>query len=185
MENTVNITCSLRRATVGDAEMFVAWRAQPSVRRYQPILQLSIEEMRSTLGGRAREQVSPVFDGKVQWVVLADEIPAGWVSLTVVNRSNAIANVGYTISEEFRGHRLASRGLRLACAIAFDREGLAIDRIEANCTTTNIASAKTLESAGFAQEGIARGYLIIDGTRVDHFRYSRLATDPFNSRLTP
>ncbi|MEJ7838967.1 MAG: GNAT family protein [Thermomicrobiales bacterium] len=173
------MSCSLRRATAYDAEIFVAWRAQASVRRYQPILQLSVAEMASTLGDRAQEELAPTFNGKVQWVILADDIPAGWISLTVVNRSNAIANVGYTISEEFRGHRLAGRGLILASAVAFERTGLAIERIEANCTVTNIASAKTLDYAGYTQEGIARGHLIIDGARVDHYRYGRLATDLF------
>jgi RimJ/RimL family protein N-acetyltransferase len=178
VETNMSVTCSLRRATRDDAPLFVHWRAQPSVRRYQPILQLGVDEMAATLENREIDSLDSSFNGKVQWVIQADNQPAGWVSLTVVSRSHAVANAGYTISEEFRGHRLASRGLILACDIAFDPDQLAIERIEANCTVTNLASAKTLEYAGFTREGIARGHLIIDGIREDHFRYGRLMTDP-------
>jgi ribosomal-protein-alanine N-acetyltransferase len=178
VEQRVEVTCALRRATGDDAERFVAWRAEPSVREFQPVLQLPVEVMRQALAERAHAPLDPEFAGKVNWVILANGEPAGWVSITVVNRDHAQANAGYTISEAYRGHRLAGRALRLACEIAFDPAQLALQRIEANCTVTNIASAKTLEYAGFTQEGIARGHLIIRGERVDHFRYGRLYTDP-------
>ena len=172
------VSCSLRRASADDAAMFVRWRGQPSVRQYQPIVQLSVDEMAASLDHRAFEPISPTFNDKIQWVILADEVPAGWVSMTVVSRSHAIANAGYTIAEEFRGCRLAGRALIQACEIAFDRNGLAIDRIEASSAVSNVASAKTLEFAGFTREGIARGHLIINGIREDHYRYGRLASDP-------
>jgi RimJ/RimL family protein N-acetyltransferase len=179
LEQPMTVSCTLRRATADDAELFVAWRELPSVRKYQPILQRPAEEMRKILANRATDPIDPSFTGKLQMVILADGVPAGWVSIDVLNRSHAIGAAGYTIAEEFRGHRLASRGLIQACELAFSPDGLALERIEANCTVTNAASARTLELAGFRQEGISRGYLIIDGIRVDHFRYARLATDPY------
>lgn len=176
--SNMTVACDIRRATVDDARFFVAWRAEPSVRKYQPILQIPVEEMAAILDKRAAVPLDPSFSGKAQWVILADNQPAGWVSLTVVHRAHAAGNVGYTVSEAFRGHQLAGRALRLVCEIAFDPSGLGLERLEANCTVTNIASAKTLEYAGFRREGIARGHLIIDGARVDHYRYGRLHTDP-------
>jgi ribosomal-protein-alanine N-acetyltransferase len=182
VEPIMTVECTLRRATAADAELFVAWRAQPSVRKYQPIAQLSVAQMRRVLGDRSNAPIDPSFDGKLQLVILADGEPAGWVSIAVVNRAHAYGNAGYTIAEEFRGHRLASRGLIEACELSFAKDGLALERIEANCTTSNIASARTLELAGFTREGIARGHLIIDGERVDHYRYGRLSTDPYPNR---
>jgi RimJ/RimL family protein N-acetyltransferase len=179
LEGQMTVTCMLRRATADDAELFVAWRAQSSVRKYQPILQLSVDEMGAILDHRATDPVGPSFSNKLQLVILANDVPAGWVSIDVLNRTHAVGAAGYTISEEFRGHRLASRGLIQACELAFSPDGLALGRIEANCTVTNVASARTLELAGFTQEGIARGYLMIDDVRVDHYRYARLATDPY------
>lgn len=174
----MTVRCTIRRARPDDAELLVAWRAQPSVRQYQPIMQVGVPETRRILERRGRDALDSRFDDKAMWIVEADGIPAGWVSLTVVHRQQAIGNVGYTIGEGFRGQKLAGRALRQVCDIAFAPDGLALERLEANCTVTNIASAKTLEYAGFRQEGIARGHLRIDGVRVDHFRYGRLATDP-------
>jgi len=134
--------------------------------------------MEASIGQRVTDPLNSSFDDKAQWVILAVGQPAGWVSISVVSRSHAVANAGYTIAEQFRGDRLAGPGLRLAGDIAFDRDALAIDRIEANCTVTNIASVRTLEYAGFTQEGIARGYLVIRGRREDHLRYGRLVEDP-------
>jgi RimJ/RimL family protein N-acetyltransferase len=179
LEQPMTVTCTLRRATADDAELFVAWRALPSVRMYQPIVQLPVAEMRKVLASRATDPIGPSFSGKLQMVVLADGVPAGWVSIDVLNRSHAIGAARCTIGEEFRGHRLTSRALIQACELAFSPTGLALERIEANCTISNPASARTLELAGFTEEGVSRGYLIIDGVRVDHFRYGRLATDPF------
>jgi RimJ/RimL family protein N-acetyltransferase len=173
-------TCAIRRATADDAPIMVEWRAQPSVRKYQPILQIPEADLRKTLRQREGGEISPAFDGKMNWIVLSDGLPCGWVSLTVVQREHRIGNVGYTIAEGFRGQKLAGRALRLVCDVAFDPAGFALERLEANCTTENIASAKTLEYAGFTREGIARGYLIIGGARVDHFRYARLLDDPMS-----
>ena len=176
---------ALRRATGVDAAMFVAWRAQESVREFQPVLQLPVGDMRQILEERSREPISPAFSGKANWVILADDVPAGWISLTVTDRRHGNATAGYTVAEGFRGQHLAGRALILVCEMAFNEAQFGLERVEAHCTVTNSASARTLEYAGFTREGIVRGYLEIRGERIDHFRYGRLKTDaaPHPSRF--
>ena len=61
--------------------------------------------------------------------------------------------------------------------VAFDPAGLALERLEAVAAVENVASRRVLEKNGFRFEGIARGYLIIAGARVDHARYGLLRSD--------
>lgn len=57
---------SLRRVTVDDADQIHAWRSEPSVAAYQPILPLSLDEVRTMVVGRAGGTVSPTSDGEFQ-----------------------------------------------------------------------------------------------------------------------
>jgi len=168
---------TLRRADVRDVEFLHRLRAEPSVRQYQPIAQRSIAELRTQLQRRARDTLDTTFAGKAQWIILADDASAGWMTLDVTSREHAIASVGYSLSPAFRGRGIASGALRQVVALAFDPEGLALHRLEANVAVANIASQRVLEAAGFTQEGIARGLLRIAGAWVDHYRYGILSTD--------
>ena len=56
--------------------------------------------------------------------------------------------------------------MRAVARFGFGRLGL--NRLEAACVPENEASRRLLERAGFAHEGLARGYLKIDGRWRDH-----------------
>lgn len=56
-------------------------------------------------------------------------------------------------------------------------EALRLHRIEAACLSTNAASIRTLEGAGFTREGLARQYLKINGVWQDHLLFARLRGD--------
>jgi ribosomal-protein-alanine N-acetyltransferase len=43
--------------------------------------------------------------------------------------------------------------------------------VEAACIPTNVASQGVLRRAGFEHEGLARDYLMIDGTWRDHLLF--------------
>lgn len=167
----------IRRATAADAECINQIRAEPSVRRYQPIHQHSLERMAAILGRREAEPLDQTLEGKLQWVIESYGQCAGWVSLDVTSREHGIASIGYSVSEAYQGRGLASAAVREVVAIAFDPDTLAFDRLEATAAVANLASRRVLIKAGFLEEGIARGLLVIDGVRVDHVRFGLVRVD--------
>jgi RimJ/RimL family protein N-acetyltransferase len=162
---------------VTDAELILAWRTEPSARRYQPLRQVTLAQLRQTLGERAARPIGPAMTGEVQWLIVAPEGPVGWLTLTVESREHGLASVGYTVGERYRGRGYASAGLRELVSIAFAPRGADLWRLEAVAAVDNAASCRVLEQAGFVREGIARAYLLIDGVRVDHARYALLRDD--------
>ena len=80
--------------------------------------------------------------------------------------------IGYWIGEPFRNRGVMSAVINALCQYLFDTTDLV--RIEAIVFSDNIASAKTLEKAGFQQEGYLRKYVFKKGEMKDVFIYSRL-----------
>ena len=165
---------TMRRAVAADAEWMSAVRRQPSASRYQPLRMYPADRLRAMLAARESLPLDATLDGKVQWAVESCGVGVGWVSLDVTSREHGIAAVGYTIGEEFRGRGLATWAVRQVIALAFDPNGLDLQRLEAVAAVDNLASRRVLAKAGFVEEGIARGLLVIDGVRVDHARFGLL-----------
>ncbi len=168
---------SLRRATEADAGLFAAIRTEPSASTFQPLRPYQVDRLRSLLRRRATTPLDRLLDGKVQWVILADDVPAGWITLDVTSREHGIGSVGYTVRERARGRGVARTALAQVVTLAFGPAGIGLERLEAGVATGNIASQRVLEATGFRQEGIARGLLRIGGERLDHFRYGLLLDD--------
>jgi ribosomal-protein-alanine N-acetyltransferase len=85
-----------------------------------------------------------------------------------------VGDIGYTIGERHRGRGFATAAVRGVLEIAFAPDGVDLWRVEAVAAVENVASRRVLERAGLRYEGIARGYLVINGERVDHARYAVL-----------
>jgi RimJ/RimL family protein N-acetyltransferase len=174
-QQTTNVT--LRRVRPDDADLVLSWREEPSTRRYQPLRQVPLDLLRQMLAERGAQPISPNLTGDVQWLIETPAGPVGWVTMTVESREHGIGGVGYTVGERFRGRGYATAGLRALLPIAFGGDTLDLARLQAVAAVENVASRRVLEQAGFAPEGIARGYLVIDGVRVDHARYALLRSD--------
>ena len=168
---------TLRRAEPEDADLVHAWRGEPSATRYQPLRPLTVDQVRAQLLQRRQAPLDATLDGEVQWLILDAGVPAGWVTLQVVSREHGIAAVGYTVAEAHRGRGLATDALRRVAYMGLDPNHFDLWRLEAIAATANVASRRVLEKAGFAQEGHARGLLVIGGVRVDHERYALLRTE--------
>ena len=101
----------------------------------------------------------------------------GGVNLRDVRRGVAQSGaVGYWAGCAYarRGHTLA--GVRAVTRFAFTRLGL--HRLEAACVPENHASRGLLLRAGFEPEGLARGYLKINGRWRDHLLFGLLKPEP-------
>jgi ribosomal-protein-alanine N-acetyltransferase len=170
-------TIQIRRSRVDDAEEILAIRRHPTTRRYQPMVPGTLAELRQALAERGALPLAPRTRGKLQWTIEVDGRVAGWVSVDVTSRDHHVASVGYSLAPDARGRGIMSEALDRVIPIVFDPAGLALERLEAVAAVENVASRRVLEKSGFQPEGIARGYLIIAGKRVDHARYGLLRSD--------
>ena len=100
----------------------------------------------------------------------------GHVSLSdVVRGARQSASLGFWVDGAVEGQGIAYEALEPVLALAFG--ALDLHRLEAAVLPQNHRSRRLLERLRFQPEGIARGYLSIDGTWTDHQLYARLSTD--------
>lgn len=104
----------------------------------------------------------------------AGEALVGALTLSNVRRGVAqTGTLGYWIGEPYARRGYMTSAVRLMLGFAFRQLGL--HRVEAACLPHNLASVGLLQKCGFAQEGLARGYLRIAGEWRDHLLFARLA----------
>ena len=110
-----------------------------------------------------------------------DDQLLGGITLGNVRRGVAqCGSFGYWMGVPFTGQGHMTEAVRLGLRFAFVTLGL--HRVEAACLVHNEASRRVLEKSGFVREGLARGYLKIDGKWQDHLLYATLRED-FRDRL--
>jgi ribosomal-protein-alanine N-acetyltransferase len=106
------------------------------------------------------------------FVIAAAEEPhrgIGAIGLWLREIDSGRASIGYWLVPSARGRHLATWALRGLVTFAFD--GLAIPRLHLFVEPWNVASQRTAEAAGFAQEGLLRGWERVAGTQHDAFSY--------------
>ena len=87
--------------------------------------------------------------------------------------------LGYWMGAPHAGKGRMTRAV--AAAVRFGFATLRLHRIEAACLPENTASQTLLERNGFQREGLARGYLRINGAWRDHLLYALV--EPEATRL--
>jgi RimJ/RimL family protein N-acetyltransferase len=101
----------------------------------------------------------------------------GNVSLHLIDREQADAEIGYWTVPAARGRGIAARAVDAACRWGFTE--LALDRIQLFHAVENPASGRVAAKAGFTQEGrLRRSYRYGDGVRHDELLWGRLSDDP-------
>jgi ribosomal-protein-alanine N-acetyltransferase len=102
---------------------------------------------------------------------LADGSFAGEVSLGSVQRGPfQMAYIGYWIDEALAGRGYVPEAVVLIMRYAF--ETLSLHRLEAAIVPRNTPSRRVAEKLGLRDEGIASGFLQIQGVFEDHVRYA-------------
>ena len=104
----------------------------------------------------------------------ADHKLLGGLTLGHIRRGVAqTATLGYWMGEPYAGKGHMSKAVRVALGFAFGQ--LHLHRVEAACLPRNLASIRLLEATGFEHEGMAKGFLKINGQWQDHLLYGRLS----------
>ncbi|HZF07589.1 MAG TPA: GNAT family N-acetyltransferase [Thermoanaerobaculia bacterium] len=165
----------LRPATPRDAELLRQWRAEPTVRRYQPLNELPTAQLRADV---ASQRMADLYRGrgeKFQWIVEVDAEAAGWITLVVSNWEHGLAEVGYALSTLYQSRGLMTDALSQLLGDLF--ANTLLERIEARCAIENSGSQRVLEKNGFLREGRLKGYFKLRGKRVDNYLYALLRED--------
>lgn len=103
--------------------------------------------------------------GSVSWI----QVPHG------PNLRSLAWCIGITIHPQFRGQHLAAAAQRALADQLF--AGSSANRVEAETDADNIAERRSLERAGFTEDGTARGANWRRGVWHDMVIYSRLRSD--------
>ncbi|WP_018631318.1 GNAT family N-acetyltransferase [Neomegalonema perideroedes] len=105
----------------------------------------------------------------------------GGLSMTQIRRgASSSAQIGYWMGRSYAGRGLMTEAVDAARGHAFRKLGLR--RLEAACLPANLPSQRLLRRLGFQQEGLARGYLEVNGRPEDHLLFSLLAEDAPDTR---
>ena len=84
------------------------------------------------------------------------------------------AELGYWLGESLWGRGITTSAIRLVTDYALNKKRL--ERVFAVPFTTNIASCRALEKAGYEREGTMRRSAIKDGRIMDQYLYARVRT---------
>jgi RimJ/RimL family protein N-acetyltransferase len=175
VERSLPVSITLRPAAPRDADLLRQWRAEPSVRRFQPLNELPTAQLRADV---ASQRIADLYRGrgeKFQWIVQVDGHPAGWITLVVSNWEHGLAEVGYALSTAYQGRGIMTDSLQVLLDDLF--HNTLLERIEARCAVENYGSQRVLEKNHFLREGRLKGYFKLRGRRVDNYVYGLLRED--------
>lgn len=174
----------LRRFALSDAGIFVAYRSDPQVARYQswdaPYPRQAGERMIRELAG-----AHPDTPG--QWFQYAMTLRStGELIGDVASGTDAAderqAEIGFTVRPGFQGHGYATEAARLLLGYLFGSRGK--HRVRADCDPRNLASAAVLERIGMRREGWLRESTWSKGEWTDDLLYAILEREWANRSST-
>lgn len=106
-----------------------------------------------------------------------DHVLLGGCTISGVQRGvQQSCTLGYWAGERHAGRGYVTEAVRALIPFVF--EELKLHRLQAACLPENERSRSVLRKCGFTEEGIARGYLRINGAWRDHVVFAILRDDP-------
>lgn len=101
---------------------------------------------------------------------------AGEVTLSSIQRGPfQNGSIGYWIDQKLAGFGLVPEAVVVVLQFAF--ESLRLHRIEVAIIPRNRASRRVVEKLALREEGVAKGFLEINGEWEDHIRYAITAEE--------
>lgn len=128
---------------------------------------------------RLRAYARDVHDDQAYTFFITDamsEALLGGITLSNIRRGSAqSASLGYWIGAPHAGRGRMQEAVLTLLSFAFS--AVRLHRIEAASMPANTASLRVLEKCGFRREGLAQGFLKINGRWEDHILFARLADE--------
>ena len=173
----------LRHFMDSDLALFMAYRNDPEVARYQGWEGISEPEARAFL--QEQKEVQPGVLG--QWFQIAIELKetgilVGDCALKIEEHDEQQAEIGYTLSRAYQGHGIASEAV--SCVLEYAFVILGLHRVIAITDCENVASVALLERLGLRREGHFRQNVWFKGKWGDEYLYAMLQEEWLNIRST-
>ena len=165
----------LRVMHEGDAPRLAVASADPMVRRFAYAREFDLDSAREYL--RDINDVRRVRGEAIQFAIedAGSGEFGGALLLFRADHDRGVVTLGFWLLPDARGRGFAHRSISLAfdwaCSLGFER-------MEAETDVANAAAQAAMRRAGFAEEGVARGYTPGPDGRIDYVRFGRLADDP-------
>ena len=133
-----------------------------------PEAMFSVDGQRERL---AEAATAAAVGSGIGWWLFAPQAPdvaIGPLHFTqIARRAFCNAMLGYAIDAAHEGRGLMREALQATLADVFSAR-VGLHRVQANVRPENTRSLALLDRLGFEREGLARGYLFIDGAWRDH-----------------
>ena len=173
----------LRRFTDADLALFMAYRNDPEVARYQSWEGITESEARAFL--QEQQKVQPGMPS--QWFQIAIELKetgtlVGDCALKVEEYDERQAEIGYTFARAYQGLGIASEAVSRVLDYTFLTLGL--HRVIAITDCENRASVALLERLGLRREGHFLQNVWFKGKWGDEYLYAILQVEWRNIRST-
>ena len=134
---------------------------------------------RASFNRRVRRQMAEWRDDLTYSLLTFErggETLVGGLGLGNIRRGvSQTATLGYWVGEPYARRGYTAEAVGLALDYGFGE--LELHRVEASCLPNNAASRALLHKLGFTCEGMARGFLRIEGAWRDHLIYGVLKED--------
>lgn len=161
----------LAEEDVSDA--YVGWLNDPAIARFLES-RFADHDRASTRAFVAAQRADPgvLFLG-IRSEALDRHV--GNIKLGPLNRTHGTGDIGIMIGErDAWGRGIATRAIRLVCAIARDELGLR--KTTAGCYASNVGSERAFERAGFVIEGRRTAQFLLDDEPEDLVLMGRVLT---------
>jgi RimJ/RimL family protein N-acetyltransferase len=173
----------LRHFMDSDLTLFMAYRNDPEVARYQGWEEISEPEARAFI--QEQKEVQPGVPG--QWFQIAVELKetgmlVGDCALKIEEHDEHQAEIGYTLSRAYQGRGIASEAV--SCVLEYAFVTLGLHRVIAITDCENVASVALLERLGLRREGHFRQNVWFKGKWGDEYLYAMLQEEWLNIRST-
>jgi len=152
-----------------DAAVHTAYRNDPDIARHQLWeLPYPLDDAVSKLTEQ-QGQDDLIVGG---WTTMAIELDGEVIGdiVTNIDETGGTAEIGFTLAKHHHGHGYASEAAREVTEQLFRRIG--VGRVYGELDPVNVASARVLESAGLALEGVTKRSFLWRGEWTDNMSYA-------------
>lgn len=166
----------LRQFREPDLEMFLSYRNDPDVAKYQG---WSIPYPREK-GIEFVQQMLVAVPGQSKWLQIAIELKSthqmiGDLAFFIKRDDKRQAMIGYSLARPFWGNGYAYEAMSCLLAYLFDEWDL--HRVVAECDEENVASWRLLERLGFRREAHLIENLFFKGAYCNEYHYAMLGRE--------